>query len=84
MVRFMKELNLKLAGLSGFEADTDPWSRKQSYERLGTSKAVACLGVADYSDPCPDRTGVAGVASLPSLGFTTFAFSLLSVPLSSF
>ena len=84
VVRFMKDLNLKLAGLSGFKADTDPWSRKQSYEKLGTNKAVACLGVAGYSDPCPDRTGVAGVASLPSLGFTTFAFSLLSVPLSSF
>ena len=77
----MKDLNLKLAGLSGFEADTDPWSRQQSYDRLGTNKAVACLGVRGYSDPCPVSTGV---ASLPSLGFTTFAFSLLCALLSSF
>ena len=79
VVGFIRNLNLKLVGISGFRSDTDAWSRRQTYTALGANKAVACRDVDGFSDPCPTTPVCTGVASLPSLGFAAVIFSVLSL-----
>ncbi|KAL8560416.1 hypothetical protein ACOMHN_037941 [Nucella lapillus] len=72
--RFMKDLNLTLAGMSMFRTQHDPYSRHALYTQHGVSKPAACAGVTGFRDPCtPTLTATltpptcAGVISLPSL-----------------